>query len=189
VNIIELLTADHRSVERLLERIEDAEGEDRAPLVTALDTALQAHMKLEEDHLYGMTAELLGDEMAAEAHNEHDVARTGLVELKKLAPDEPGFGAALDMVKAGIGHHVEDEEDDLFPQLRERAGDRLRQIEADVMADRRRLGLPLEADEVTGSAGLSAMTRDELYEKAREADVEGRSSMTKDELAEALDER
>ena len=33
---------------------------------------------------------------------------------------------------------------------------------------------------------LARMTKAELYEKAREADLPGRSTMTKDELAEAL---
>ena len=32
-------------------------------------------------------------------------------------------------------------------------------------------------------------TRDELYERARELDIEGRSDMTKDELIEALRDR
>jgi hypothetical protein len=33
------------------------------------------------------------------------------------------------------------------------------------------------------------MTKAELMEKAKEADISGRSSMTKDELAEALDKK
>lgn len=34
--------------------------------------------------------------------------------------------------------------------------------------------------------GLDDLTKDELYERAQEADIEGRSEMTKDELIEAL---
>jgi DNA end-binding protein Ku len=34
---------------------------------------------------------------------------------------------------------------------------------------------------------LAALTKAELYERAKEADLPGRSSMTKDELAEALE--
>jgi hypothetical protein len=36
---------------------------------------------------------------------------------------------------------------------------------------------------------LDDLTRDELYELARESDVEGRSGMTKDELIAALRDR
>jgi hypothetical protein len=35
---------------------------------------------------------------------------------------------------------------------------------------------------------VTGMTRDELYEQAKAADVEGRSKMTKDELREAVAE-
>jgi hypothetical protein len=40
----------------------------------------------------------------------------------------------------------------------------------------------------TESRDLQEATKKELYDQAREADIEGRSSMTKDELKEALDE-
>jgi gas vesicle protein len=36
------------------------------------------------------------------------------------------------------------------------------------------------------SPGLEELSRDELYEKAREQDIVGRSSMTKEELSRAL---
>ena len=36
---------------------------------------------------------------------------------------------------------------------------------------------------------LDELTRDELYELARESDIEGRSGMTKDELIAALRDR
>jgi hypothetical protein len=33
---------------------------------------------------------------------------------------------------------------------------------------------------------LASMTKDQLYEEAKKADIEGRSDMTKDELVKAL---
>jgi hypothetical protein len=35
---------------------------------------------------------------------------------------KPGFGAAVDMVEAGIKHHVEEEETEVFPKLRKALG-------------------------------------------------------------------
>ena len=52
----------------------------------------------------------------------------------------------------------------------------------------------LKAAKGGGAAGRTAATtspalsRDELYERAQDADVPGRSSMSKDELVEALDQ-
>jgi Rho termination factor-like protein len=36
------------------------------------------------------------------------------------------------------------------------------------------------------TSALEDLTKDELYERAREADIEGRSEMTKEELIDAL---
>lgn len=41
----------------------------------------------------------------------------------------------------------------------------------------------------TATTDTSDMSKTELMEKAREADISGRSSMTKDELAEALEDK
>lgn len=41
----------------------------------------------------------------------------------------------------------------------------------------------------TATDDTSDMSKTELMEKAREADISGRSSMTKDELAEALEDK
>lgn len=47
----------------------------------------------------------------------------------------------------------------------------------------------VEEDEyAAATADLASMTKSELYERAQELDIPGRSSMTKDELAEALRE-
>lgn len=62
------------------------------------------------------------------------------------------------MVKAGIGHHVEEEEEtEVFPKLREALG----------------LG-PRESE-----AASSGDTKEDLYDQANDAGVEGRSSMSK----------
>jgi hypothetical protein len=41
----------------------------------------------------------------------------GLEELAQLV-DEPGFGAAVAMITAGVKHHVKDEEREVFPELK-----------------------------------------------------------------------
>ena len=48
------------------------------------------------------------------------------------------------------------------------------------------LPMPTVDEEVVD---LTAATKDELYEKAKELDIEGRSGMTKDELASAIEEQ
>jgi hemerythrin-like domain-containing protein len=40
-----------------------------------------------------------------------------LASVEKLV-DEPGFGAAVAMLTAGIKHHVKEEETEVFPKLK-----------------------------------------------------------------------
>ena len=65
---------------------------------------------------------VIDHETEEEAETEHDLARDGIAKLRELSA-APGFGAAVDMLAAGIKHHVEEEEQEVFPELRQKAGD------------------------------------------------------------------
>jgi hemerythrin superfamily protein len=155
--LLERLESEHRMVEQLFAELEEAtEAEQQQPLVDQLEQALSKHMRVEESEVYPELAKIDG-EMEEEAETEHQLGRDGLDKLRQMV-GEPGFGAAVAMLKAGIEHHVEEEEGEVFPKLR------------------RELGL----------ADSSEATKSELYEQAKQAGIEGRSTMTKDELAASL---
>lgn len=157
--VLDELESQHRAAEQLLKRLERAEEPDeQRPLVDELLAAMARHMEIEESEVYPELAKLDG-EMAEEAEIEHSLARKGLQQLDEMV-GKPGFGAAVAMVRAGIAHHVEEEEQEAFPKMRSELG---------------------ATSGATGDA-----TRDELYEQAKEAGIEGRSHMTKDQLAAAL---
>lgn len=182
---LEQLEHEHRAVEQLLGELADSEpGSRRAQLVDELTTALEDHMDFEERRLYPVVREVLGGEDAEEAEIEHDLTRDGLGKLGKLV-DEPGFGAAVAMVRAGVGHHVEEEEGEMFPRLRREAAEAVGEL-------RRGPAGAGNGDRADGrgpdGSDDGGPTRDELYRAAQEADVPGRSSMTKDELARALED-
>jgi len=176
-----ILEADHRDVEDLFDKIEAAEGKDRTPFIDELAESLIAHMTLEEEVVYPAIKPVVGDEPVQEGVTEHELARKTLADVQKLAPDEPGFGAALEALKAGIEHHVEEEENDVFPQVRRDGQQKLDEMSTQFMTRRLELGLPL-----TGEALAAASSKEELRAEADSAGIEGAASMTKDELAEAL---
>ena len=182
MDVTKLLEADHRQVEELFAAIEAAEGSERTPLIEELATSLKAHMQLEEDVLYPVMAPTTGEEAVEEANTEHELARKSLQEMLDLAPDEPGFGAAMEATKAGIAHHVEEEEDELFPKLR-KDGTVLEQIATPFMQKRLALGLPVDAAALAASS-----TKDELLSEAKNVGIDLTDSATKDEIAEALAE-
>jgi hemerythrin superfamily protein len=183
MDVTKILEADHRTVEDLFDKIEKAEGDDRLPLIEELTTSLRGHMTLEETTVYPAMEPVTGHEDVEEGNAEHQLARKGLEDVVRLGPDEPGFGAALDAVKAGIKHHVDEEENDIFPKLRSDGKTVLAEMATPFMKKRLELGLPVTADALS-----AASHKDELVEEARSAGIDGAASMTKDDLAEALAE-
>jgi hypothetical protein len=173
-DLLSQLEAEHRQVETWLEELEHAEEPDeRLDLLGRIERALGEHMQVEELEVYPLLEEL-DHETAEEAQNEHDSARELLGKVREAAPDTPGFGGLVAALKGAISHHVEDEEGEAFPKLREEMGDRI----PPARATRESAG--------ASTAGTDGMTRDELYEKAKELDISGRSSMSKDDLAHAV---
>jgi hemerythrin superfamily protein len=164
IELLDQLETEHREVEQLLDQLTDAEDEEtQAPLVEELVTKLANHMDVEETEVYPELA-ALDEEAAEEAETEHRLAREGITKLQELI-GLPGFGAAVEMVRAGIAHHVEEEEGEVFPKLREASG----------------------VTTTSESEPSEEPSKADLYEEAQHADIPGRSSMTKEELADALD--
>jgi hemerythrin superfamily protein len=181
MDVTKMLEADHRLVEDLFAKIKQAEGSDRQPLIDELATNLRAHMELEESTVYPAMQPVTGAEAVEEGNKEHELARGALAAVLDLAPDAPGFGAALDACEAGIAHHVEEEEQEIFPELRKDGQDALAAMATPFMKRRMELGMPMDATALAASS-----TKDELVAEAEQAGVDGARSMTKDELAEAL---
>ena len=115
-----LLKKDHREAEAMLKTLAaSSPGVRRKSTLKKLDTALRLHMKIEEQDVYPLVARLLGKDEAREANIEHGLARDGLDKLEDLV-DQPGFGAAVAMLTAGIKHHVKEEEHEMFPDLKKK---------------------------------------------------------------------
>jgi hemerythrin-like domain-containing protein len=115
---VALLKKDHREVLAMLTSLADSKpGARRRSTVDKLVGALKLHMQIEEEDVYPLVARLVDKEDAEEATIEHGLARDGLASLQQLV-DKPGFGAAVAMLTAGIKHHVKEEEQEIFPELK-----------------------------------------------------------------------
>ena len=114
-----ILKADHREVEKLLTRLADSdEGSEREEMVQELAMKLTAHMEMEESMVYPTVKTSVGEEDEEEAEIEHRLAREGLQTVQQMM-EQPGFGAAVEMLKGGIMHHVQEEETQIFPELKD----------------------------------------------------------------------
>jgi hemerythrin superfamily protein len=189
-DVVEVIKAQHREVDRLLEQAM-SEGGDTAALLRQVGEMLTAHSRAEESFVYPAIAERVPKE-GEQVHDslaEHHHIDQLLEELLAGDPDEPGFDGKLAALVGEIRHHVEEEEEELLPALAEQTSDEDRAAMGARFADE--TGWTKGAGDTSGgSAGGDGgdLTRDELYEKAKEQDVPGRSSMTKAELEQAVEQ-
>ena len=112
---IAILKRDHREAAVLLKALANGRpSATRRKTNLKLVAALTLHMAIEEALVYPLVARRVDKEEADEGSIEHGLARDGLAKMSELV-DEPGYGAAVAMVTAGLKHHVKDEETDMFP--------------------------------------------------------------------------
>jgi hemerythrin-like domain-containing protein len=115
---IAILKRDHREAAALLKTLASGKpSATRRKTNAKLVAALTMHMSIEEALVYPLVARRVDKEEAHEGTIEHGLARDGLTKMSELV-DEPGYGAAVAMVTAGIKHHVKEEETDMFPKLK-----------------------------------------------------------------------
>jgi hypothetical protein len=60
--------------------------------------------------------------MIGEAYEEHHVVKLVLAELPTVDPGADNFEAKMTVLKELVGHHVEEEEDEMFPMAERKLG-------------------------------------------------------------------
>jgi hemerythrin superfamily protein len=127
MDAITLLKDDHKHVEQLFKQFESAG--DRAftqkrQIVDRIIEALSQHAAIEEQVFYPAARAAVPDteSMVLESLEEHHVVKWMLHELEGMDPHDERFDAKVTVLIENVRHHVEEEESDLFPQMREELG-------------------------------------------------------------------
>ena len=117
---IALLEADHRQVEKFFDQFEDATGDtEKRKLANAICVALKVHARLEEELFYPAAATVLGDlGLIEEAQVEHASAKDLIAQIEAGAPGEMLYDAKVKVLGEYVDHHVTEEEDEIFPEVR-----------------------------------------------------------------------
>ncbi len=134
MDAIELLTAQHREVSKLFEAIEKAEGSaEKTKLFQELASKLVGHDGIEREIFYPACEEALGmNDLLGEALVEHGVVEFGLYQADQAA-GKPDFDFKVKVLKELVEHHVEEEEKEFFPKVREALGkDKLQSLGEDM---------------------------------------------------------
>ncbi|MDP8961756.1 MAG: hemerythrin domain-containing protein [Actinomycetota bacterium] len=177
MDAIDFLTEQHRETESLFEDfLQTDDSSRRREIVDEIIEDLQLHTALEEEIFYPALGDAIPElkPELLEDFEEHHAVQLLLKELADMGPDHERFAAKVSVVKEHMQHHVEDEESELFPRVRD-------ELDQDRLNE---LGRQLQQ-----RAQRESHSQEELRERARELDIEGRSKMSKEELVEEIEER
>jgi hemerythrin-like domain-containing protein len=121
---IVVLKEDHVRIKRLFRDFEQAGAgakKEKADLVTRILTELTVHTYLENEAMYPRVRELLPDleDDVLESYEEHHVADVLCFELAAMSPDDERFDAKTTVLIESVRHHIDEEEQDWFPKVRE----------------------------------------------------------------------
>src|SRR4030095_5962772 len=87
--------------------------------------ALQHHTQIEESVFYPAVRDIgtkKATQMIGEAYEEHHVVKLVLGELPGVGPTAENFEAKMTVLKELVAHHVEEEEEEMFPMAERRLG-------------------------------------------------------------------
>jgi hemerythrin superfamily protein len=121
-DIVDEIIADHRQVEGVFSEIENRSGpNNRRELVEHVITELVRHSVGEEQYLYPTARRVLpdGEQLADHELKEHAEAEAVMKQLENTDEGDPKFDALVGRLMEDIRHHIEDEETDLLPKLRD----------------------------------------------------------------------
>ncbi|MER6398813.1 hemerythrin domain-containing protein [Kitasatospora sp. NPDC001603] len=124
---IVLLKEDHKDVRRLFRAFTSA-GEnaraEKADLVKQILEALTVHTYIENEVMYPEVRRLVPDLESdiLESYEEHHVADLLCTELSAMSPEDERFDAKTTVLIESVSHHIEEEENDWFPKVREALG-------------------------------------------------------------------
>src|SRR5690606_22663079 len=127
MDAITMLKDDHKDVEQLFKRFEKAGDRaymEKRDIVDRIIEALSTHAAIEEQVFYPVVRATVDgtEDIALESMEEHHVVKWVLHELETMDPQHERFDAKVTVLIENVRHHVEEEEDELFPKVREALG-------------------------------------------------------------------
>lgn len=120
-DVVDLLRRQHEEARRLLSQVEQLTGDARRDEFQQLVQLLAVHETAEEEVVYPAVRKMVddGDTLADARMAEEDEAKKALSELEEIGVEHPDFDSQLDSFKQLVLAHAENEEQEVFPQLRE----------------------------------------------------------------------
>ncbi|MDX6309584.1 MAG: hypothetical protein QOI06_2630 [Nocardioidaceae bacterium] len=141
---IVMLKQDHQQIRRLFrefERTSESAQVKQGKIVDRILELLTIHTYIENEGMYPRVRALLPDleDDVLESYEEHHVADVLCMELSTMSPEDERFTAKTTVLIENVRHHMEEEEQDWFPKVREGLGrNQLKELGAEMLRLRER---------------------------------------------------
>lgn len=127
MDAITLLKDDHKTVEKLFKRFEkagDGAYKEKRNVAERIREELSRHAAIEEQLFYSVVRATVDgvEDVTLESLEEHHIVKWVLSELDDMDPKDERFTAKMTVLIENVRHHVDEEEDELFPKVREQLG-------------------------------------------------------------------
>lgn len=132
--IYAILKQDHDEVTELFHRVREAKDDAATDLFLQIKHKLVPHARAEEAEFYQplLAQQKRVADKVRESIEEHLMADALIAEIEALTPQEPEWRAKVNVLADVVGHHIDEEEGELFPLARQILSER----EARDIADR-----------------------------------------------------
>jgi hemerythrin-like domain-containing protein len=141
---IVLLKDEHREIRKSFRAFEKA-GENahatKGRIVDRIIELLTIHTYIENEVMYPRVRDLLPEveDDILESYEEHHVADVLVLELSTMQPDDERFTAKTTVLIENVEHHMDEEEKDWFPKVREGLGrTQLQQLGSEMIRARKK---------------------------------------------------
>jgi hemerythrin-like domain-containing protein len=120
---IVLLKNDHKEIKKTFnafKKLGDGATKEKGRLVKQMIELLTVHTYVENEVMYPRVRELLPEveDDVLESYEEHHVADLLVMELSTMKPTDERFTAKTTVLIENVEHHIDEEEQEWFPQVR-----------------------------------------------------------------------
>ncbi len=120
---IVMLREDHKEVRALFREFQKSSTTQarKGAIVEKVIELLTVHTYIENEVMYPRVRDLLPEleDDILESYEEHHVADVLVMELTTMTPGDERFEAKTTVLIENVTHHIEEEEQDWFPKVRE----------------------------------------------------------------------
>lgn len=113
---LKVLMDDHHKVRDLFKQFGGGTDHD---LALRICSELTMHALLEEEIVYPVLRRDVDADLTEEAENEHDEMKQLIMQVQAMEPGDPELPMLMTRLERTLEHHVQEEENEVFPKLEE----------------------------------------------------------------------